>query len=567
MTAAPFLSQQQKPSVRHSPFAEGTPPLMAKSFPMRLLALSPVPMLGSLVLLGGCAVAPEPIPAAEHVVQAQSDYQTIYANQPEIVGPLTAAEAVARALKYNYDHQLAMAEASLQDRQFDVTVMNLLPRLAASAGYVGRNNESASSSLSVLTRRQSLEPSTSQDQHRRTGDLTFSWNLLDFGVGYFQARQQSDRALIAVERRRRVVNNIVKEVRSAYWRAGTAQRLLPKIDPLMRQAEQALAASTEIEKNALAPILPTLEYRKNLLQVITQLRRLRSDLSVAKAQLAALINVPPTTTFTVEEPPALPNFPRSVSVDVATLELMGLSQRPELREERYQERVDRNNLYKEILRLMPGLSVLGSLNYDSNSYLVNNLWAEAGVRATLNLVNLISAPQIIDAAEAQIEVAKTRRLALSVAVLTQVNVSYQQFQRSVETYDTALEIARVEGRIAKTVNDGGLAQAEPEFERIRRGLSSVAAELDRDRAFTELQTALGNLYTSVGLDPIPASVETDDLNALRRAVKESLMRLDQGELPPLPTPATPPAAVPAGQHPAETAPDAAAAKPEGQPVS
>ncbi|WP_431855227.1 TolC family protein [Azospirillum sp.] len=488
-----------------------------------------------LLLLGACAVAPDPIRPEQHFARAQADVGALYANQPPITGPLTQHEAVARALKYNYDHQLALTEAALQDRQFDVAVLNMMPRLAASAGYTGRNNENASSSLSILTRRQSLEPSTSQDQHRRTGDLAFSWNLLDFGVSYFQARQQADRAMIAVERRRRVVNNIVKEVRSAFWRAGTAQRLLPRIDPLMREAEKALAANTQIEAEALAPVMQTLEYRKNLLQVISQLRRLRSELSVAKAQLAALINVPPNTAFTVEEPPNAPEVPRSLSVDVATLEMMGLSQRPELREEAYQERVDRNNLYKEITRLLPGLSLLGSLNFDSNSYLVNNLWAEAGVRATFNLVNLISAPATINAAETQIEVAKTRRMALSVAVLTQVNVSYQQFVRAVETFDTAQEISLVEGRIAKAVNDGGLAQAEPEFERIRRGLSAVAAELDRDRAFTDLQGALGNLYTSVGLDPVPVSVETDNLDALRILVKASLADLDKGKLPPLAT--------------------------------
>lgn len=489
--------------------------------------------LGVVLLLGACAVAPDPIMPGQHVERARMDYGVLYADQPPLTGPLTAHEAIARALKYNYDHQLALTEAALQDRQFDVAVMNMMPRLAAGAGYTGRNNENASSSLSVLTRRQSLEPSTSQDRHRGTADLSFSWNLLDFGVSYFQARQQADRAMIAVERRRRVVNNVVKEVRSAFWRAGTAQRLMPKIDPLLKEAEKALAANAQIEAESLSPVLQTLEYRKNLLQVITQLRRLRSDLSVAKAQLAALINIPPNTEFTVEEPPAAPGFPRTLSVDVPTLELMGLSQRPELREEAYQERVDRNNLYKEITRLMPGLSLLGSLNFDSNSFLVNNLWAEAGVRATFNLVNLISAPSVIGAAEMQIEVAKTRRLALSVAVLTQVNVSHQQFLRSVETFDTALEISRVEGRIAKAVNDGGLAEAEPEFERIRRGLSAVAAELDRDRAFAELQGALGNLYTSVGLDPVPASVDTRDLDALRGAVKDALARLDKGELPEL----------------------------------
>lgn len=490
--------------------------------------------LGAVAFLGACAVAPAPIQPEEHLARARTDYSLLYKDQQPLSGPLTASEAVARALKYNYDQQLASVETALQSSQFDVAVMNMLPRLAASAGYNVRNNENASSSQSVITRRQSLEPSTSQDKERGTADLTFSWNLLDFGVGYFQARQQGDRALIAVERRRRVINNIAKEVRSAYWRTATAQRLLPKIDPLLADAEKALKANAEISRNSLEPVLQTLEYRKNLLQVITQLRRLKSDLSVAKAQLAALVNIPPRTEFTVELPPDSPTFPRSLSADLPSLELIALSQRPELREEAYQERVDRNNLYKEMIRLVPGLSVLGGLNYDSNSYLVNNLWAEAGVRATYNLVNLISGPVAIDAARKQIEVSKVRRLALSVAVLTQVNVSYQQYLRSVETLDSAQEISQVEAGIAKAVSDGGLAQAEPEFERIRRGLSAVAAELDRDRAFTDLQASLANLYTSLGFDPVPAAVETGDLKALTAVVKQSLDNLDAGRLPDIP---------------------------------
>lgn len=523
--------------------------------------------LGAIALLGACAVAPAPILPEEHLARARTDYAQLYKDQAPLAGPLTASEAVARALKYNYDQQLASVESALQSSQFDVAVMNMLPRLAASAGYNVRNNENASSSLSVLTRRQSLEPSTSQDRNRGTADLTFSWNLLDFGVGYFQARQQGDRALIAVERRRRVINNIAKEVRSAYWRTATAQRLLPKIDPLLADAEKALKANAEISRNSLEPVLQTLEYRKNLLQVITQLRRLKSDLSVAKAQLAALVNIPPRTEFTVELPPETPSFPRGLSADLPSLELIALSQRPELREEAYQERVDRNNLYKEMIRLVPGLSVLGGLNYDSNSYLVNNLWAEAGVRATYNLVNLISGPIAMDAARKQIEVSKVRRLALSVAVLTQVNVSHQQYLRSVETLDSAQEISQVEAGIAKAVSDGGLAEAEPEFERIRRGLSAVAAELDRDRAFTDLQASLANLYTSLGFDPVPAAVETDDLTTLTAVVKRSLDDLDAGRLPDIPHLEPAPDQVPGqpSEPPQAETPSAPPSEPSTQP--
>jgi hypothetical protein len=43
-----------------------------------------------------------------------------------------------------------------------------------------------------------------------------------------------------------------------------------------------------------------------------------------------------------------------------------------------------------------------------------------------------------------------------------------------------------------------------------------------------------NIYVSIGLDPLPGAVETNDLTVLRREVKDALERFGRGELPPLP---------------------------------
>ena len=51
-------------------------------------------------------------------------------------------------------------------------------------------------------------------------------------MSYFQARQQGYRALVAVERRRKVIDGIVKGVQDAFWKAAIADRLLPRLDPV-----------------------------------------------------------------------------------------------------------------------------------------------------------------------------------------------------------------------------------------------------------------------------------------------------------------------------------------------
>ncbi len=491
-------------------------------------------ILAAALLASACAVTPEPITDAQHLSRATEERQRLFAEVPPIDAPLTLDEAIARALRFNYDHRLALLEEVLQGNQLTLANFNMLPRLAANAGYTVRDVAPASSSTSILSGRQSLEPSVSQDLQRWSGDVTFTWNLLDFGLSYFQAKQQADRTMIAVERRRRVVNNMIREVRSAYWRAATAERLLPLIEPVLVESEKALGASREIERDQLQAPIESLEYQKTLLQVVSQLKRLRSDLSVAKAQLASLINVPPGTRFTISAASSRTPIPTPPQMPIERLELYGLTMRPELREEAYQERIDRQNVYREMLRMVPGVSLFAGSNYDSNSFLTYNMWQEAGLRATWNLVGLIQGPRAIEVAKSQGSVTAARRLALSIAVITQINVSYQQYVQAREAFQTAQSISDVEDRIVTLSQGSADAEATPELERIRRATSAIAAQLERDRALAELQGAVSNIWVSIGLDPLPAAVETTDLDTLRSAVSDSLKRFERGEMPPMP---------------------------------
>lgn len=490
----------------------------------------------TLLVLGACAVTPEPIPDAQHLTRAVEERGHLFAEVPPLSGPLSLDEAIARALRFNYDHRLAMLEQVLQDNQLTLANFNMLPRLAANAGYTSRNHPAASSSTSLLTGRQSLEPSVSQDEERWVGDVTFTWSLMDFGLSYFQAKQQADRTLIAVERRRRVVNNMIREVRSAYWRAATAERLLPQIEPILAEAQSALDASHRIEQDQLQAPVEILEYRKTLLQVMSQLKRLRSDLSVAKAQLSSLINVPPGTDFTIAASASEMPAPTPPDLPVDQLELYGLTFRPELREESYQERIDRQNVRREMLRMLPGVSLFAGLNFDSNSFLTYNQWQEVGMRATWNLVGLIQGPRAIEVARSQGSVTQARRLALSIAVITQVNVSYQQYLQAREAFETAEAISDVEERIGELSRQASDADAVPELERIRRATSAVAAQLERDRALAELHGAVSNIWVSIGMDPLPSGIDTQDLDGLRQAVREALGRYERGEVPPMPEP-------------------------------
>lgn len=326
-------------------------------------------LASALMLLCACAVQPRPIQDADHVARAEVDRSRLRADQAPLTGRLALEDAISRALAYNLDARLTMMEQALQGAQLTAANFAMLPRLAANAGYAARSNELAASAESVFTRRQTLEPSTSTDRQRGFADLTFAWNIIDVGLSYFQARQQADRALIAVERRRRVINNLVKDMRAAYWRVATAERLMPDVERLLVEAERAIAASRRIEAERLEDPVGALEYRRTLLDLSAQLRRLRADLASARVQLASLIGLPPGEPYTLASPAAATAPPRLPDTPQERLEIYALVFRPELREEAYQERIDRDGIRREFIRLLPGVSILAGINHDTNSFL------------------------------------------------------------------------------------------------------------------------------------------------------------------------------------------------------
>lgn len=486
-------------------------------------------LLGPL-LLGACSITPKPITSAEFAKQATSDYRILAKDYAPVAGPLTEAEAIARALKYNYNAQLSREEQTLQEREIDLALSQMLPRLSVDAGYDTRNNDNAAASISEFTRTQSLEPSYSSERRRYTADLSFSWNLLDVGVSYFQARQQGYRALAAVERRRKTIDDIVKNVEVAFWRAAVAQQLLPQLNPLLADAEDMLEASRKTSAEGLQPEIQSLAYQENLVQVVAQLRHMRTDMETEQARLASLIGVPPDVPLTLVVPADV-TLQRPTNNDAAQLEATALDLRPELRQAEYQEKIDRQDIYKEIIKMMPGIGVLGGLNYDSDRLLFNHTWADFGVRATYNLVSLIQGPQAIAAAQAAVDVSKVRRLALGVAVITEFNISYRSYQAALDDLDTASEVDHIEQRIAQVSANAVASNQSSQAQKVRYALAAMVARYNKARAEGDAYSALANVYSAVGVDLVPPDISLGNLPTLTQRVATALQRWNSGEMP------------------------------------
>lgn len=465
-----------------------------------------VAVMVGLLHLSGCAVTPEPVTLQERLDYANDKQARLTTDQEPINGKIDLYEATARALKYNLDAKVEVMQRAVRLSDLNLANYALLPELTASSGYAARNNYQGSTSRSLLTGNQSLEPSTSSERETIASDLSFSWNVLDFGLSYVRAHQVADEALIAEETRRKVVARIVEDVRTAYWRAVAGERLVGRLRLLERRVKSALRNSRLLAEQSQTAPLAALTYQRELIGIRREIDTLEGELSVAKAQLAALMNVPATTDFSLV---LTPHGPTEVEFSQAELISIALTHRPELAEQALRGRINEKEATAALLSLLPGLQLYTSANTDTNVFLYNGEWINWGAKASWNVLRAFQYPlqkQQIDDKQALLD---QQALALTMAIMTQVHVSHIRYRHALSELKTARDYNDVQRRILQQVRAQSEAGRMSEQALIREEMNALLSEAKRDLAYAALQNTVGSISASIGLDAVGAGVSSD----------------------------------------------------------
>src|SRR6186997_1181419 len=469
-------------------------------------------------LLAGCAVTTAPLDPAERERLGQDARDQLFAGQEAFARPLTLEDATARAIKYQAEHRQRRMEEAAAAAQLDVAQFDLLPRFMANAGYSTRNNEAFGFGVTpdgTIT----TTPSAAQEKTIRTGSVGVAWNLLDFGVSYFRAKQLSDQKLIAEERRRKAVQTLVHDVRIAWWRAEAAQRLLPEADRLLGEIDQAIEKTRLVEQSRLLPPVQTATLRRALLDLAQQIALRRQELAQAKVELAALINSPPGVELRVASPESEARDVPDLTTDIEKLEALALSQRPEMAEEGYRARISADEARKAMVGILPNVSLNAMGNYDSNRFLVNNNWYSLGLNVAFNLTKVFSIPAMNRSEEAQKRADDARRQAMAMAVLAQTRIAAVRYSLVADEFMVWDEAARDDDLIVQHLASSESAGIDNELEVVRARARAMASHINRDLAYANVQAVIARLYNSIGYDIVPREDEERPLAELANAVQ------------------------------------------------
>ena len=409
--------------------------------------------------------------------------------------------AIALAIENNKDLRVKILETSLSHKKIEDVKFDMLPTMAANAGYTSSEKYKATTSATVPNNDKAgsigSSYSTSRDRDVNEQDVGFSWNVLDFGLSYIRAGQSSDRYLISKELEEKVASNIKRDVIRAYWNALSADKLIRKYNPLLIKVNNALNDSQKIEELLLQKPMDALLYQKELLDIQRALQSQKQSFVNAKIELGSLMGLLPNEKFTLIETD-LPINELDMKID--EMESHALVNRSELLENRYEERISIAETKAGMRSLLPGLNFNAAWTSSSNDYLMNKTNFEYGSSIGANLLNVFRAPKLKKINKKNTEIIKEQRLALSMAVLSQVHISNIEYQMALEEYETADRYYDVSRKITEQVRNAQKIARFGELELIREEASLLVAELRKDIAFSKVQFSIAQVYTSVGVD-------------------------------------------------------------------
>ncbi len=465
-----------------------------------------ISLLAFLIILSSCARAPKEISLKDSQQRVDQDILKIeqIKKQNETWEDnikIDLYTAIALAIKNNRELKIKQLETGIAYRQLDKVEFEMLPSLAANAGYSGSERYNASASATVpntdLAGSIGTSFSTSRERDVNNQDIGFTWNALDFGLSFIRAGQEANRYLITEEMERKAEHNIVRDVIKAYWNTISADKLIKKYDPLLVEVDKALNDSQKIEELLLTKPMDALLYQKELLDIQRALQSQKEIFIDARIQLAGLMGLLPNQKFTIvptDDPLTILNM------DLDGMEKYALINRPELRKSHYDEKISIQETKASMSSLLPGLNFNAAWTHSSNDHLMNKTNLEYGSVMGANLLNVFMYPKVKRINETNTEVIKEKRLALSMAVLSQVHLANIEYSLALEEYDTAERYYKVSKKITEQIKNAQKIARFGNLELIREQASLLVAELRYDIAYSKLQHAIGKIYTSVGLD-------------------------------------------------------------------
>lgn len=416
---------------------------------------------------------------------------------------LSLNQAIKIGIQNNLDARVAALELLIQEDKVTLTKLKALPGLSLSGNLVGRSNDGASSSESVLSGTQSLEPSQSTEENRKTAELRFNWDILNAALAFYDAKTISEEASITKERLHKVKLNIERDIYFAFYRALSGQQTYKQTQYL---SEQGHSHIKNLEKAISEKLISQAEGAKKIAaihDVLSKAEAIQSQLQLAEIELKSLLSLPASQEIKLL-PPSIDaerqhaHYIALLQAPTEELEWEALQNRAEIREEVLRKNMSIRNTKREILTTFPGLSFIVTQNYDGNKFIEDVNWGTYTATITQSIFDVLTLGSRLIASKSEQELSDVKRLSLTLAIMAQVHISSYRMHMALKKHKRQkdkLEQARRQAYSAQKHAAQGYLSVE---QALMRKLESHSAHLEEKLSASDLQDSYAAFLDTLG---------------------------------------------------------------------
>ena len=422
---------------------------------------------------------------------------------------LTLNQCIEIALKNNLQARISELELQVQNEFQTAEALGMLPQLNINNNFTARSNTPASSSEKLVANGRTYGASYSEDRVINYFNIDLMFSLVDFGLAYFNTRQQADRAVMTKFRNERAAQNLIFDVVRAYFRVAAAQRAQQLTSSLIEQCRARHDQIYKLSQDRKITPSRAFEESRRFMDMEKRLTAYERTYESACVELRTLMGYYPNSMIMVDESPLDHTPEYKFLPPMEYMEQIAILQRPELYEADIQKHINILELRKTILLMFPNVKLYADWSNSNNSFLYNKSWWELGLRAAYNLLRL---PQNIARARAydkQIDTEEFRAYAQAVAVMAEVRIAHgnmvaakARFDKDVKIYDAYSE--QLEAMLKTRAASGSVAELA--LDHIR--LDTTQAQIDKLASLGEYYVSYYRLLNIMGLRKMDArSVE------------------------------------------------------------
>jgi len=458
-------------------------------------------LAASLVALNSCGTSQDEL-KQQRIEKADKHFDAISKRVVPPAVTLSLPMCIEAALKSNLDLKVEDLKVAVASEKVTAEMLGMLPELNVSENVTNRNNEPGSSSESLITGTQSLEPSKSSQKFEADTKIELALSTLDFGLAYFNSMQAKDKNFYEEQQRRRTAQSLIVDVVTAYFKVAASQYAVERTEELLAKCDKVDELLDSLIKDKAISPLRALDERKRFITQRKRLMEFRRSYENSCVELRSLMGYLPTKEIRVDAS-CLEKINAIAVQDPEILTRIAIKERPELYQLDLQRHITALEARKTILMMFPNVRMFTDFTNSTNKYLYNQSWMEVGFRAAYNLLKLPQQIEQYRSLDKEIDSVDVKTLAMTVGVLAQVRIAHANMmevkdrfeldQKVYDAYRQHLEYAKSNASVIGKISPLEITKLE---------LETAETAIDRTQSLGNYYLAYYRLLNTIGVEAI-----------------------------------------------------------------